>query len=127
MTKTFFIILILVLSLSPLLTLAACPPTCFPIVQPCTGPSGNCSIGDFLGLILRVAGFLVFNVMPYVAVLMLILGGVIFLFAGGSPELKSWGKRIIFTAVIGLALGLLSYAIVRAILTGLGYKHGIPF
>lgn len=53
----------------------------------------------------------IFYFLLIVAVLMILIGGIIFMFAGGDAEKAGKGKSFIIYAIIGVAIGLLAKAI----------------
>ena len=61
-----------------------------------------------------------FNLVPVIAVLMLIIGGVMFFFAGASPNILGRAKGIITSVIIGLVLIFAAWVIVNTILTKSG-------
>lgn len=85
-----------------------------------------CGLGHLFLLIHNIIRFFLFKVIPYVAVLMIIIGGVVFLFSGGNPTLKSLGKNILITAVAGIFIAYFAYLIIKAILEALGYIGTLP-
>jgi type IV secretory pathway VirB2 component (pilin) len=70
----------------------------------------------FKGIIDWVTGVLV----PIVAVLMLVIGGLMFFFGGTSPGMLQTGKNIIKSVVWGLIIIFAAYMIVNTILSFLG-------
>lgn len=66
----------------------------------------------FLNFILGFLGFL--------AVVMVIYGGFLYVTAAGKQEKVDEGKKIILYAIIGIVIILLSFAIVNTVLGGLG-------
>ncbi len=125
MVKRIFLITIsvlLLLSLTPNLVLASS--NCNPfngLVPPPTGDGNTYTIADFFSLIAAIINFIIFCLVPPIAVLMLIIGGLVFLFAGGSPQIASLGKRILITTIIGLAIVYGSWIIIDIIVKALGY------
>ncbi len=61
-----------------------------------------------------------FNLVPVIAVLMLVFGGVMFLFAGAKPEMLMKAKGIITSTVVGLVIVFGAWVIVNTILTKTG-------
>lgn len=66
----------------------------------------------FLNFILGFLGFL--------AVVMVIYGGFLYVTAAGKQEKVDEGKKIIMYAIVGIVIILLSFAIVNTVLGGLG-------
>ncbi len=66
----------------------------------------------FLNFFLGFLGFL--------AVIMIIYGGILYVTAGGEQDKVDKGKKIIMYAIVGIVIILLSFAIVSTVLGGLG-------
>ena len=79
--------------------------------------------------------FTLINIVPLLAVLMLVIGGVMFYLGGTKPELVNKGKSLIRGVVIGLLLIYGSYLIIGTLLSIIGatkfeaisgvYKEGV--
>lgn len=100
-----------------------------PIIRPCTGKildkkSGEkkCTWNDLEDVINRIIGFILFMIVPPIAVLMLVIGGIIILVSAGDPNLKGLGKQIIKVTIIGLFIAYGSWVIIRFILMAIGTK-----
>jgi len=93
---------------------------------PCGGAGEPpCEFTDFFIMINNVIRFGVFKIIPSIAVLTLIIGGIFYLFAGaGSPELAARGKSIIRITIIGLMIVYGSWIIIDTLLWLLGYRAG---
>ena len=63
---------------------------------------------------------LIFWVALAIVPLMIIIGGIMFLFAGGDPQKVGRAKSLLFWSVIGLAVLLLAQAIAAVIETIIG-------
>lgn len=88
---------------------------------PCGGPSEpDCNVCYFFELINNVIKFFLFTVALPVTILMFVVGGVLFLFAGAKPELMNRAKAIITAAIIGLVLMFGAWIMVNTVLQGLG-------
>ncbi len=68
----------------------------------------------------KTVDYVVIKLVPLLAVLMLVIGGVMFYFGGVRPELLSRAKTLIKGVVIGLVLIYSAYMIVNIFLTVLG-------
>ena len=60
------------------------------------------------------------KLVPILAVLMLIIGGIMYFFAGASPQALSQAKSIITSVAIGLAIIFCAWIIVNTILVQSG-------
>ena len=90
--------------------------------EPQTIPAGqgvyiNCQLCHFFILIQGVINFLLINIIPYLAVLMIVIGGAMFYFGGARPELVQRGKKLIFGVIFGLFLIYGAYIIVSFFLS----------
>ena len=104
---------------------------------PCGG-SGEaaCTFCDFFVLLNNVVKFLMIDLVPVVAVLMLVIGGVMFFFAGAKADILMRAKVTITSVVVGLIIIFAAWIIVNTILTKTGiiatpsilewYKIGCP-
>lgn len=97
---------------------AAKPPT-----LPYWGPLLNCGLddkcADFCDLLITTQGFIYFGLtlVTYVfAPIMIAVGGILILTAGGSEERFKKGKSTIYGAVTGVLVAFLAFAIVNTFL-----------
>ena len=108
--KRVFLISFLLLLLTPYFISAAGP------LVPC-GPGTDkpdCQFCDFFVLINNVLKFAL-EIIGFVAVVMAIVGGIFFFFAGANPDALRQAKRIILSVVIGVVIILSSWAVVNTI------------
>lgn len=116
MKKTLILILLIV----PVLLVNAAPVQAAGLI-PCGGPNEPfCNLCYFFDLINNLIKFFLFTIALPVTILMFVLGGVLFLFAGAKPELMNKAKAIITAAVIGLVLMFGAWIMVNTVLQGLG-------
>lgn len=105
----------------PIYSSAQCPIT--EGLVPChNDPTGECPC-DLCMLFLmvwRVIDFLLFRLAPPFAVLMLVIGGALFLTSGGSPARVTQAKRIIASTIIGLVILYGSYFFIGVLLRAIG-------
>ena len=97
-------------------------PTCGPTCNEsgvCTG--SPCGICDFFKMVVNIYNFIVTGIATPLAVIALIIGGICILVSAGNPNLSGTGKKIIYAALIGLALVFCSYLIINSVLAALGY------
>ena len=91
---------------------------------PPSDPNG-CGIDDFILMLKNIINFLTIIVFP-IGAGVIIWGGIVIMTAGGSTERASKGRKIITTAVIGIAIALGAWLIINAIylaLTGRGVEQ----
>src|SRR3989344_5769358 len=85
---------------------------------PCSGAGGpnKCTAQDLLQLGANIFDFMI-NAAFILAVLFIIVGGVMMLLGGASPNLLARGKKTITAAVVGLAIVLVAWVLVNALIT----------
>jgi len=121
--------ILLVVLLVPQLAFAQAP-----FVQ-CTGiplPDGTsaCGFCDIFATINRIFNFLVIEIVPILAIIALIFGGLMLMFGGGSTKMQTLGKGAIRGTLIGLVIVLTSWVIVNStinILAGSDTPEGFPW
>lgn len=101
--------LALLMSVVPLFTNAALV-TC----DPASGKT--CGIKEFFEMMAGVYKFLILQIAAPLAIIALIIGGIFMMISAGNPNLFSTGKKILYTAIIGLVLVLCSYLIINFII-----------
>jgi hypothetical protein len=79
-----------------------------------------CGLCDFFVLIERIIDFLLFRIAPVAAVLLIIIGGVMFLISSGNPATVTKAKNIIMSVIIGLTIMYTAYMVIGFILTQIG-------
>ncbi|MBU4512422.1 pilin [Patescibacteria group bacterium] len=67
--------------------------------------TGDCSLNDFLQVFINASQWIL-GVVGSVALLMFVVGGVMWIFSGGNEQRITRGKQIIMGTVIGIALVL---------------------
>ncbi len=108
------IILISFLIILPLFTQAAG-------LVPCGGPGEPvCTFCHLFVLFNNVIKFVMFDLVPPAAVLMLVVGGIMYFFAGTSPSVLTKAKSIITSVAIGLAIIFCSWIIINTVLVKSG-------
>lgn len=80
---------------------------------------GNCEVNDFVNMFSGIYE-LILGIVGSLTLLMVVIGGVMFLISGGSQERIARGKKIITSAFIGLAIVFASYIIITYVLEGIG-------
>jgi len=83
---------------------------------PCgTSTTPPCTWCHLMQLIKNVIDFLMYIVIPLAAV-MIVVGGIFIMTAGGSTERVSKGREIVTAAIVGLLIALLSWLIIDTII-----------
>ena len=109
------IVLILFLIIFPVFIQAAgLVPDCGGVEQPA------CTFCDLFILFNNVVRFIMFDLVPPIAVFMLVVGGIMYFFAGTSPSVLTRAKSIITSVAIGLAIVFCSWIIVNTVLVKSG-------
>ena len=84
------------------------------------GEEPDCTLCHFFVMFNNIVKFVMFNLVPVIAVLMLMVGGVMFFFAGAQPSILIQAKGIITSVVIGLVIVFSAWVIVNTIMTKIG-------
>ena len=86
-----------------------------------------CQLCHFFVMLDRILDFVFTRLVPAVAVLLLMIGGVMFFFAGGSPQTLGTAKSIITSVVIGLIIIFAAWLIINTffILIGVAAWTGL--
>jgi len=88
---------------------------------PCGGLGEEaCQFCHFFVMFNNVVRFVMFTLVPVVAVLMLVIGGIMFFFAGAKPSILIRARGIITSVVIGLVIIFSAWVIVNTILVQSG-------
>jgi len=107
--------ILLVIFLFPLTSLAN------GLVPPCGGDGQPpCTLCHLFQMFKNIVDFVLFSIVPPVAVLMLVIGGFMFFFAGGNPGNLSRAKSIITSVVIGLIIVYTAWLIVNTFFAVIG-------
>jgi len=111
--------LFLVLFLIPVLALAQDP-----FVR-CGNPGqSQCTICSFFATLTYIYNFLVLQIATPLAIVGVTIGGVFILISAGNPNFLGLGKKILWSAIIGLFLVFASWVIINTILSAIGYQMG---
>jgi len=89
---------------------------------PCgNDPAVPCGVSDFFVMLMNIYNFIVLQIATPLAVIAIIVGAIMMLVSAGNANLFGMGKKIIFTAIIGLVLVFCSWIIIDFIMKALGY------
>ena len=86
----------------------------------------RCQFCHFFVMLDGIIDFVLVYIVIPVAVLMLVVGGVMFFFAGARPDMMAKGKKLITSVIIGLVIIFASYMIVGAVLAAMGLADTNP-
>jgi len=87
------------------------------------GVTKPCQLCHLFVMLDGIIDFVLIGILPWIVVLMILIAGVMFYFAGGNPSLLLQTKKLITSVVIGLAIILCSYLIIGTVLSVLGVLH----
>ncbi|MFH1841270.1 MAG: pilin [Candidatus Nealsonbacteria bacterium] len=95
------------------------------ILEPGESPevAARCQLCHVFVMLDGIIDFLLFKIIPLVAVLMLVIGGAMLLFAGGNTNTFSTAKNIITSTVIGLVVIFSAWLIVNTIFMFIGLSQ----
>lgn len=90
---------------------------------PC-GEKGNpCQLCHFFVMLDRILDFVLFHLVPPIAVIMLVIGGITFFLAGGNPQAVGRARGILTAAVIGLVIIYGAWLLVNAFFMLIGVSE----
>lgn len=115
--KSFFLISIILggFLLFPILSFAN------GLVPDCGGEGQErCTLCHLFVMFKGIVDFVMFTLVPIIAILMLVIGGFMFFFAGGSPEMLSRAKSVITSTVLGLIIVYAAWIIVNTFFVIIG-------
>lgn len=89
---------------------------------PCGPGTGkeSCEFCDFFVLFNTIVKEVIFKYVPIVAVLMLVVGGVMFFLAGAKADAVNKAKGVITSVIVGLLIIFAAWVIVNTVLTKSG-------
>ena len=86
------------------------------------GVKNPCELCHLFVMLDGIIDFVLLDILPWIVILMILIAGIMFYFAGGNPNLLLQAKKLIWSVVIGLTIILCAYLIVGTILTVLGVQ-----
>ncbi|MEA3453198.1 MAG: hypothetical protein U9Q96_02610 [Patescibacteria group bacterium] len=89
-------------------------------ILPCGSICCPCTLCFFFVLIERILEFIFFNLAPPLALLMLIIGGGMFMLATGEPQKVMQARKIITSVLIGIAVIYGSFFFIGLFLQAIG-------
>jgi len=86
------------------------------------GVTKACQLCHLFVMLDGIIDFVLIDILPWIVILMILIAGIMFYFAGGNPSLLLQAKKLITSVVIGVAIILCAYLIIGTILTVLGVQ-----
>ena len=90
-------------------------------IVPCNGP--DCTICSFFQMLVNIYNFIVQDIATPLAILAFTIGGICILVSAGNPTLSGLGRKILWSAGIGIVLVFLSFLIIDFVLHAVGYSN----
>jgi hypothetical protein len=84
-------------------------------------PKCRCELGHVFILGLNIYNFIVRDIATPLAALLFVLGGVLLVASGANPNWASTGKKIMWSAGIGIVIIFSSWVIINVVLSAIGY------
>ncbi len=81
-----------------------------------------CTLTDFLDMTKKILDFLVNTIAAPLAGVAIIVGGILMMTSAGNPNLMGLGKKIFWSAIIGLILAFAAKAIINFVLIAIGWQ-----
>ncbi|MCH7828755.1 hypothetical protein IH982_02780 [Patescibacteria group bacterium] len=90
---------------------------------PC-GEAGNpCKLCHLFQLVNNILNWVLFVIIPIIAPIFIVIGGIYLLIARGDPGMFSKGKSVLTATVIGLIIVYTAYVLLSTVLTSLGVAN----
>ncbi|MCD6550260.1 hypothetical protein J7K24_01815 [bacterium] len=86
-----------------------------------------CTLCHLLVMIEGAINFILIEIVPVVAVLILVVGGIILYFGGLSPSQLNQARSVLISAIIGLVIIYGAWVIVNTVLITLGIASWVGF
>ncbi|MCK4454354.1 hypothetical protein KAU51_03345 [Candidatus Parcubacteria bacterium] len=90
---------------------------------PCGCEGCPCTLCHFFIMFDRIIDFILIDIIPPVAILMLVIGGVMFLAAAGNPETIGKAKKIITATILGLVIIFAAWLIINTFMMFIGVEE----
>jgi len=85
---------------------------------PCSG--FDCTFDDLRGMIGGVVNFVLFQIVPVLAIIGFLVSGIIMITSGGDPGKFKQGKTAMIAIAVGLMIAYLAWAIVKLFIDVIG-------
>ena len=83
-------------------------------------PDTMCTIDNLLDLVPNIMNVIFRDIITPLSVILLIIGGALYIVSAGDPEKAKLGKKIVVTTIIGMALAFGAWVIVQFVLQLIG-------
>lgn len=93
---------------------------------PCGTEGCPCELCDLFVMFDRIIDFVLFNIVPPIAVLLLVVSGIMFFTAGGDPAGVGKAKKMLWATLIGLGIIYGSFLAISTFLTVIGVAETGP-
>ena len=124
MKKIFLIIFLITLFSLPLVSLSAGLVPCGRTDSGATAEERQpCTFCHLFVMIDRVLDFILFKIVPVLAALMIAIGGFMYIFAFGKPEMISQAKRLFTAIAIGLLIIYGAWVFINTFLMFIGINE----
>ena len=87
---------------------------------PCGTDGCPCTLCHFFSMFKRIIDFIMIPLVPIIAVLMLVIGGLMFFFSAGSPGNLAKAKSVITSTVLGLMIVYVAWIMVNTFFVIIG-------
>jgi hypothetical protein len=93
---------------------------------PCGGPNEPpCQICHLFVMLDKIIDFVLFYIVFPVAILLIVIGGGMFILSIGKPEYINKAKSILSSVIIGLVIIFSSWLVVNMFMTGIGLAEWV--
>ena len=90
---------------------------------PCGEIGTPCQLCHLFQLINNIINWVLFVIVPIIAPIFIVIGGIYLLIARGDPEMFNKGKSVLTATVIGLIIVYTAYVLLSTVLTFLGVAN----
>jgi len=90
-------------------------------IVPCKGT--DCTFEDIGKMLQNIYDFIIKIATP-LAIIAITVGGIMMMISAGNPNMMSIGKKVFWSAVIGLFLAFGSYALIKFIVNAMKGSSG---
>ena len=112
--KRFLPLIIVVFLLLPLLVSAQQG------LVPCGAEGNPCQLCHLFQLVNNIVNWVLFVIIPIIAPIFVVIGGIYLLIARGDPGMFTQGKNVLTATIIGLIIVYTAYILLTTVLTSLG-------